>query len=138
MSKFLVVANQTAISAELTGALMEKAKGDRAAQFILVVPATPVEHLQTHEEGEARQIAARRAGRALTHLVDAGIPIVGAHVGAISLEDAIGEALAEHTSDFDGIIISTLPPAASRCYSSDLASKLESRFKLPVTHIETG
>lgn len=138
MSKYLVVANQTAISDELTHALVDRSKADRAAQFILIVPATPVEHLLTHEEGEAQQIAARRAGRALTHLVDAGIPIVGAHVGATSLDTAIEEALREHASDFNGIIISTLAPASSRWSSPDLTSRLESRFKLPVTHISTS
>jgi GABA permease len=135
MGLYLVVANQTALSLELTQALLEKAALEPDAEFILVVPATPVEHLLTHEEGQARQIAARRAGMALTHLTDAGVPVVGAYVGGSSLVVAIDEALRQHGSEHRGIIVCTFPKGVSRWLEPDLLSRLQTAFHLPVTHV---
>src|ERR1700675_4552955 len=104
MGKYLVVANQTALSPELRDCLVEKAKNEPGAEFVLVVPASPIEHLVEREEGQPRQVASRRAGRALISLTSAGIPIVGAHIGAGSLVTAIDEAIAERTKEYEGII----------------------------------
>ena len=135
MSKYLVVANQTVTSEELTRCLLERADRELGAQFVLVVPATPVEHLLTPEQGEATQIAARRAGRALTHLTDAGVPVVGAYVGGASLITAIDDAIRERVSEYAGIILCTLPIGTSRWFEPDLVQRLEFAFHLPVTHV---
>ena len=135
MSKFLVVANQTALSPELTNSLLEKSKNDPQARFILVVPATPLEHLLSREAGDAAQIAARRAGQALIHLTNMGIPMTGAHVGGGSLTMAIDEAIGPHQKDFAGIILCTFPPGSSRWLDRELSSSLEKAFHLPVTHV---
>lgn len=135
MSLYLVVANQTALSEELTQVLLTKAELEPSTEFVLVVPATPVEHLITHEEGKARQIAARRAGLALTHLTNAGVPIVGAHVGGSSLITAIDEAINDRRSEYAGIIVCTFPPGISRWLQPDLMYRLEAAFHLPVTHV---
>jgi GABA permease len=132
---YLVVANQTALSEELTQALLEKAKEEPGTEFILVVPASPVEHYFTHEEGQAREIAARRAGLALTHLTGAGVPIVGAHVGAPSVVVAIDDAIRERTSEYAGIIVCTFPGGVSRWLEPNLTERLQTAFHLPVTHI---
>ena len=133
MAKYLVIANQTALSEELTQGLIKRAEEDPDAEFVLVVPATPVESLVTMEEGQARQIAARRAGRALTQLTDAGIPIVGALVGAPSPFEAIQEAV--HSAQYAGIIFCTFPPGASRWLEPGLFERVEKAVNLPVTHL---
>ena len=52
MSNYLVVAHQTATSPELLRRASEIADRDSGALFTLLVPATPVVHLLTWEEGE--------------------------------------------------------------------------------------
>ena len=133
MASYLVVANQTALSAELRKALFDRTALDDSAEFVLVVPATPVETLASREEGHARQIAARRAGRALTELTEAGLPIVGALVGAASLFEAIEEAFS--SGRYSGIILCTFPEGASRWRRPDLVESLERAFKVQVTHV---
>ena len=133
MASYLVVANQTALGPELRQALFERTALDAAAEFVLVVPATPVETLVSMEEGHARQIAARRAGHALTGLTEAGLPIVGAFVGAPSLFEAIEEAFS--TGKYSGIILCTFPEGASRWLRPGLVESLERAFKVQVTHV---
>ena len=135
MSAYLVVANQTAISDELVEGLRKKLKTDPGAEFFLLVPATAAEHLLTHEGGSPRQIAARRAGRALTTLTDAGLPIVGAQVGAPSPREAIEMEMAQRPGLYDEIVLCTLPEGVSRWLEGDLPYRLEHTFRLPVTHI---
>ncbi len=135
MGKYLVLANQTATSVDLAHGLLETAREDPAAQFVLVVPATPVEHLLVPEEGDPQQIAARRAGLALTRLTDAGVPIAGAHIGGTSLIVAIDDAIRESASEYAGIIVSTLPQGLSRWYEPDMVDRIQAAFHLPVRHI---
>ena len=135
MGKYLVVANQTALSAELTQALQEKAGQEKGAQFVLVVPATPVEHLVSDEVGDASTVAARRAGLALTHLIGHGVPVIGAHVGASSITVAIDEAVGARSNDYVGIIVCTFPPGLSRWLEPRLTEGLETAFHLPVIHV---
>lgn len=135
MGSYLVVANQTAISDELIEGLRDKVKEDPEAEFFLLVPATPSEHLLTREGGSPRQIAARRAGRALTALTDAGLPIVGAQVGAATPREAIETEMHERPGVYDGIVICTLPEGISRWLEADLPYRLEQIFRRPVTHI---
>ena len=47
MSKYLVVAHETATNLALLDKLREIAAKDRTAMFTLIVPATPIEHLLT-------------------------------------------------------------------------------------------
>ena len=136
MGNYLVVANQTLLSPELTNGLLETFEQDPTARFVVVVPATPVEDLLLTESGASSQIAARRAGRALIQLTDLGLPIKGAHVGANSVTVAIDEAIAEQQAEFVGIIVCTFPPGLSRWLGQpNLRESLEQAFHLPVTHI---
>src|SRR6266550_1397146 len=109
MGKYLVVANQTALSPELSESLLKIKSEHPEAQFVLVVPATPVEHLLGNEEGRAEEIAERRAARALTHLRDLGLPVTEAHTGAPRLLSAIEESLRPSPEEFEGIVVSTFP-----------------------------
>jgi hypothetical protein len=54
-------------------------------------------------------------------------------VGDPSPVEAIRDALRDR--EFDGIILSTLPPGISRWLRQDLPSRVEKEFDLPVTHV---
>ena len=78
MARILIVAHQTAGSPELLERVRALAADDPAADFTLLVPATPTGHLlHNWEEGEARQLARRRAAEALETLTAAEPPING-------------------------------------------------------------
>ena len=68
MARYLVVAHQTSESPEFIEALEELATTDPDAEFVLVIPATPVKHLAVVDE-------ARQRYRGSPALFDAGWPI---------------------------------------------------------------
>ena len=76
MARYLIVAHQTACSPELLERVKSLAAADPAAEFTLLVPATPTGHLlHNWEEGEARQLARKRASEAMASLGAAGVPV---------------------------------------------------------------
>jgi hypothetical protein len=131
MRRYLVVANQT-----LGGEhLVEKVREALAAgqcRFHVVVPATPPADHLTWTEGEARAIAERRLDRALDRFRALGA-VADGEVGDPSPMQAIGDVLRQES--FDEIILSTLPPGASRWLKLDLPHRAERSFNLPVTHV---
>jgi len=132
-ARVLLVANRTAATAGLSGAVRERARHGPAV-FHLVVPASPhglhkVVDPQEGDEGEAdRALAA-----ALPLLSEAaGAPVSG-HVGDAEPLMAIADAV--NAASYDEIVISTLPRRLSRWLRLDLVSKAHG-FGLPVTHVE--
>ena len=94
MARILIVAHQTAGSPELLERVKALAAADPAAEFTLLVPATPTGHLlHNWEEGEAKQLARKRAGEAMASLAAAGIPVAAARVGSHSPLEAVGDEL---------------------------------------------
>lgn len=134
MTKYLVVAHETAVSPELVDAVTAQLSRTPDAAFVLLVPATPVKHLLTWEEGETREIARRRAQEATAELARHGIHLADSRVGDASPLAAIREEL-ERSPGYDGIIISTHPPRLSRWLRQDVVRKAQSLFGLPVTHV---
>ena len=135
MARYLIVAHQTACSPELLARVKELAAGDQAAEFTLLVPATPSGHLlHNWEEGEARQLARRRAEDATRRLAEAGIPVAAARVGSHSPLEAVGDEL-QARPGYDRIVLSTFPPGVSRWLKGNLPAILERRFRLPVEHV---
>jgi hypothetical protein len=134
MARHLIVAHQTAASPELVERVRQLAAGDPDAQFVLVVPATPTSHLLTWEEGEARQLAARRAEQASEALRAAGADVVAAKVGCHSPLEAVGDEL-QASPGYAGIVLSTFPPGLSRWLKGDLPNQLRRRYRLPVEHV---
>lgn len=61
MTRYLVVAHQTATSPELLQRVTGLAANDPKATFTILVPGTPVDHLLVWEEGETRAIARKGA-----------------------------------------------------------------------------
>jgi bacterioferritin len=135
MPRFLVLANQTAASRELTEVIREVIRKDAAAEFVLLVPATPVEDLLDWQEGDNESIARQTAGAAQEHFGSIGAKVVRVEVGDASPVKAIENELEQHRQTYDGIIISTLPLQRSRWMSQDQPRRIERRFKIPVTHV---
>jgi hypothetical protein len=113
----LVIANRTAATQALLDAIRARVERDGAVYFHLLVPGSA-------------------GGQAV---VDKAVPLIeaAAHrpvTGSVSRRedpmDAIEEAL--HDGDFDEIILSTLPPHASRWLHMDLPSRVE-HLGLPLT-----
>jgi hypothetical protein len=135
MARYLIVAHQTACSPELLERVRALAAADPAAQFTLLVPATPTGHLlHSWEEGEARQLAERRGREATERLAAAGLDVAATRVGSHSPLEAVGDELLQQP-DYDRIVLSTFPPGISRWLKGDLPAQLRRRFRLPVDHV---
>jgi hypothetical protein len=132
MSRYLVVAHQTVTNPELLDEVKALAARDERAEFVLLVPATPVRHLLYRREsaGDAQQAASKLADKARKRFAKSGVHLVDARVGAESPDEAIEQELQAHPG-YAGIVISTLPRESSRWLSMDLPGKAR-RYGLPV------
>ena len=135
MPRYLVLANQTASSPELISAVRQMVQQETDAEFVLLVPATPVEDLLDWQDGDNETIAKRTAQAAKEQLERAGAKVVRTEVGDPSPVKAIEDELQRHEEKYDRIVISTLPLQRSRWGALDQPRRIERRFKLPVTHI---
>jgi bacterioferritin len=135
MPRYLVLANQTASSPELTSAVQEILRKEADTEFVLLVPATPVEDLLDWQDGDNESIAKRTAQTAKEHLEGVGAKVVRTEVGDPSPVKAIEDELQRHQEKYEGIVISTLPLQRSRWVALDQPRRIERRFKLPVTHV---
>jgi hypothetical protein len=131
MHRYLVVANQTLGGEPLVARIQELARSGPCT-FHVVVPATPPsDHAWT--EGEARAVAEERLNAALVRFAELGLEAAG-EVGdgrpMLAIEDAIRER-----GPFETIVLSTLPPGASRWLKLDLPHRVGSVFGLPVVHV---
>jgi bacterioferritin len=135
MPRILILANQTASSPELTNAIREIIKKDAATEFVLLVPATPVEDLLDWQDGDNQAVAKRTAQTAKEHLEEVGANVIRTEVGDPSPVKAIEDELQRHEQKYDGIVISTLPLQRSRWVALDQPRRIERRFKLPVIHV---
>lgn len=133
MPRYLVVAHQTADSEELGQAVLELAGQEPDAEFVLLVPATPIHHLGTWTEGESHAVAERQAASARHKFEEAGVRIAGAGAGDASPFQAVADAVLGE--EYDGIVVSTLPPGISRWLKIDLIHRLERSYDLPITHV---
>jgi hypothetical protein len=122
MSRYLVVAHQTARSAELREQLCQIAEDDEDARFVLVVPAAPVRHLLVWEEGETLEFARRCARDACAELAAAGLRMAACRVGDGDPLLAVADAVADHP-DCAAVIISTLSPGVSRWLRLDVINR---------------
>lgn len=117
---FLVVANVTATSHDLIGALMERAP----ASFTLVIPATPF--------GGGRQAALTTLSEALEQLRAAGLECDGT-VGNADPILAVTDAW--DPKKYDEIIVSTLPMQLSKWLHAGLPERIGRLTDAPVTHV---
>ncbi len=134
MRRYLIIANQTLMSAQLRDTLIARNDTDDC-EFHIVVPATRSRGSAIWTEGRA--IAHAR------HALDDGIRYFD-HLGTAATGEVGDENPILAVSDvlqrtrFDAIIISTLPPGISRWLKRDLPHRLARRFGLPVTHVSAS
>ena len=116
----LVVANVTATSGDLVGALKERAAGGPTT-FTLIIPATG-----------GRAAAHERLAEALEHLRDQGLDVDGS-VGHPDPLVAVIEAWDPRRDD--EIIVSTLPPDISKWLHAGLPHRIEKLTGASVKHV---
>ncbi len=136
MARYLVVAHETVTNPALLKQVRAVREQDQEAEFVLLVPATPVRHLlfRRGDEHDAAAAARKLADRAGTMFARKGLPVSDVRVGAPDPMEAID---AEMTAEpgYAGVIISTLPEEKSRWLRLDLPSAVRSRYGLPVHHV---
>jgi hypothetical protein len=123
-----LVANETAESPELLLGATEIQLDDLDAEFVIVVPATPLNLLQQFEgtAKSARGLAAQRAQSTRRHLESLGIRVRSARIGNWDPFVAIEEELMNYK--YEAILLSTLPPGVSRWLRVDLPSRIARRY----------
>jgi hypothetical protein len=143
--RYLVVANQTLGGDRLLEQLRERLSAG-PCHFHLLVPATPVEQLesqlvyqdptkgdpQVSREELAWEAARLRLRQELVRLRQLGAKVDG-EVGEADPVAAIKELLGRQ--EVDEIILATLPQRRSRWLARDLPSRVRRDFGLPVTHV---
>jgi hypothetical protein len=133
MSRYLVVAHQTALSPDLQRKVRALIAEDSAAEFAVLVPETPGVPLTW--EGETVDVAAQRAEASKTLLEEtAGARVFRTAVGAPEPLQAIADELRKQPG-YDTLVICTLPPGASRWLKLDLVHRAERKFGLRVIHV---
>jgi hypothetical protein len=127
MGRYLLVANQTAESTELHHALDEIHTHDPDAEFVIVIPATPLNLLQQFEGTvkSARALAAQRAQSTRRELESMGISVSSTRIGNWDPYVSIEQELARE--EYEAIVLSTLPPGVSRWLRMDLPSRVARR-----------
>ena|SRR2546422_7620767 len=136
MARYLLVAHQTAESQELREQVSALVQEDRTAEFVLLVPATPVGLLPA-VGGEGRtavQVARWRGARARSLLEEVGARVTAVRIGSYDPLVAVEEEL--RGGDYGVVVISTLPPGLSRWTRMDLPTRVARRFPaVKVVHV---
>jgi DNA-binding transcriptional LysR family regulator len=131
MARYLIVANQT-LSGELLLERVRQLLSEAPCSFHVVVPATHTRDHAFYTEGASHAVATKRLEAALARFRTAGAQVSG-EVGDASPMLAVRDALT--AGGYDGVILSTLAPGASRWLKQDLPHRLERTFGVPVTHL---
>jgi len=138
MARYLVVAHETVTNPKLLKQVRSVMNDDPEAEFVLLVPATPVRHLRFWRGGrehDAEATAKRLAEKARAMFAKHGVNLADARVGKESPVEAIDD---EVTADpgYAGFIISTLPQETSRWLRMDLPRTVWSKYDKPVYHVQ--
>jgi hypothetical protein len=130
--KILVVANRTADSPDLVGALRKRAAEERTG-FTLLVPAVPHGLAWAADMKAGWSEAALRADRAGNRIRQAGLELEEVIVGDPDPFAAVGDVL--HAREFDEVVVSTLPRTISRWLAMGLPARLRRKVGMPVTEV---
>jgi hypothetical protein len=117
-------------------AVAEINERDPDAEFVIVIPATPLNLLQQFEgtAKSARALAAQRAQSTRRHLESLGIRVRSTRVGNWDPFAAIEEELVN--DKYEAIVLSTLPPGVSRWLGMDLPSRVARRYpEIKLVHV---
>jgi hypothetical protein len=134
VTRFLVVAHQTADSPELSAVLRQAVDRDPTATFVLLVPATPVQHIRGWTEGEAAAVALEAGERARQLLESQGVKLEAVRVGDQDPVEAAADEWNEHP-DYERLILSTFAKGTSRWLRGKADSRLRKRLPIPITHV---
>ena len=136
MARYLLVAHQTADSPELRSKVLDLVRRDAEAEFVLLVPATPVGYLLElgGESRSALAVARKRAQRARELLVEAGARVTATRIGSYDPLQAVEDEL--RYERYDALVVSTLPAGLSRWLRMNLPTRLSRRFpQLEIVHV---
>jgi hypothetical protein len=132
MRRYLIVAHKTLGGTALLDAVRERL-GAGPSAFYIVVPIThPPDHIWT--EGEVQARATTHLEAAIERLQGLGVDHVSGEVGDTNPVHAVHQVL-DQDSEFDEIIVSTLPPGVSRWLKLDVPSRLRKEGTIPVVHV---
>jgi hypothetical protein len=137
MSRYLVVAHETVTNPQLLDQVRSVSREDPQAEFVLLVPATPVRHLvfRRRSDEEPHVVARRLAEKAKAMFTKKGINLVDTRVGPESPVEAIDQEVSAHP-DYAGFVISTLPKETSRWLRLNLPRTVETKYGRPVYHVQ--
>lgn len=137
MSRYLVVANQTTTSPRLVQELRDVARRDPDAQFVLVVPATPVRDLffRRSPDDRADAVARKHADKGRTHLGRAGLTVAEVRVVGGEPVSAVEQEL--QAAEYAGVVVSTLHGEHSAWLRMGLPQKVAAVFDGEVRHVES-
>ena len=131
-ARVLVVANRTAESPELLEALRGRAV-QGPCEFTLLVPATPQGIAWAADMFAGREEAEVHRQAFIDELREEGLDVGDAKVGD---PDPLAAVMDEcNASDYDELIVSTLPLHLSKWLRVDLPRKAKAATGLPVTHV---
>jgi GABA permease len=130
-ARVLVVANRTAASDELFEAVQKRAE-QGAAEFFLVVPATPRGASWMTDMNAGTVAAEESLQSALARWQDAGLECMG-RTGDPDPLAATTDAT--NDGEFDEVIVSTLPKTLSKWLHLDLPHKVAHATDLPTEHV---
>jgi hypothetical protein len=138
MQTYLVVAHRTLVGEHLLDHVRSLCEAGEAGvcRFYLVVPVThPRDHAWS--EGEVDAAARKRLDEGLAAFRNLGVEATG-EVGDANPVYAVSTALRNRPfgdDEWDGIIVSTLPPGVSHWLGLDVVSRIKREFDIPVTHL---
>jgi len=127
----LIVANQTLTGPHLLAEVLAR-KVSADCEFHVLVPASHPHDRPVWTEGQAIASARAALAYALEWFAAEGIDATG-EVGDENPVLAVGDVI--NRERVDEIIVSTLPPGASKWLKRGLPHRIERRFGLPVTHV---
>jgi hypothetical protein len=128
-ASYLVVANQTVCGDALLDAVRQRMEAGPAI-FHVVVPAGPPLDSFIWDEADVAESAQSRLQSAYRCFGCVGAEVEG-EIGDANPMEAVADALRQHR--YDEIILSTLPPGASRWLKKDLPRRMAQRFSIPLT-----
>jgi hypothetical protein len=130
--RVLVVANRTAESPELLDALRARA-AQGPCEFTLLVPSTPQGIAWAADMHAGDEGAKQHRGAFVEELRGEGLDLKDAKVGDPDPLAAVQDEV--NFSDYDEVIVSTLPLHISKWLRIDLPRKVKAATDLPVTHV---
>ena len=131
-AKVLVVANRTAESPELLEALKRRA-GESDCEFTLLVPSTPHGIAWAADMHAGSDEAESHRAPFVEELRSEGIDVRDTKVGDPDPLAAVQDEV--NFTDYDEVIVSTLPLHLSKWLRVDLPRKVRAATGLPVEHV---